>query len=230
MNPTEKIQLLKNTMLFSALSDEELSRLADLAAERHFFSGETIVWEGDLPEWFYIVGEGRVKVAKSASSGKELLVAIFTAGHTFGEAAVFEGKPYPASAVAVGQTMVLGIKRADILAFLGQNPSVALKMINLLGARLRDAHDRLKNMAGERVGQRIAHMLLMLASKLGPAIPFTRQEIADMTGTTTETVIRTTTRLKEQGVINTTRGEIVIIDEARLRLVSEGRELAAENG
>ncbi|MFA4835875.1 MAG: Crp/Fnr family transcriptional regulator [Dehalococcoidia bacterium] len=225
MNPNEKVELLKQTIFFSALGNEELLRLADLTTERHLSSGEPIIWEGDPPEWFYIVAQGKVKVAKYTSTGKELLVAMFTPPSIFGEVAVFDGIPYPASAAAVGETTVLGIKRDDLLTFLSQNPSVALKIINLLGARLRDAHNRLRDMAGERADQRIASMLLMLSSKLGPAILFTRQEIADMTGTTTETVIRTTTRLKDQGIINTTRGEIVILDEPKLRLLSEGAPL-----
>jgi len=117
---------------------------------------------------------------------------------------------------------VLGIRRDDLLNFLSENPSVALKMINLLGTRLRDAHDRLRDMAGERVDQRIANILLMLSAKIGHSIPFTRQELADMSGTTTETAIRVTTRLKDQGIISTNRGEITIIDEDKLHLFGEG--------
>lgn len=225
MDPSEKTELFKQNVLFSALSDEEFLELTDLVKERRYSSGEIIFWEGDPPDWFYIVGQGRVKVAKYTSSGKELIVAMFNSGDSFGEVAVFDGVSYPASATAVGETIVLGIRRDDLLAFLSQNPSVALKIINLLGSRLRDAHDRLRDMAGERVDQRIAGILLMLSSRFGTIIPFTRQEIADMTGTTTETVIRTTTRLKDQGIINTTRGEIAILDEAKLRLLSEGSPL-----
>ena len=222
MNVTEMVELLKQTLLFSALSDEDLMKLAALAAERHFSLGDNILWEGDHPDWFYIVAEGKVKVAKYASSGKELIVAVFTPGYTFGEVAVFDGIPYPASAIAMSATTVLGIRRDDLLGFLAQNPIVALKIINLLGARLRDAHDRMRDMAGERVDQRIAGMLLMLSSRFGPTIPFTRQEIADMTGITTETVIRLTTRLRDQGIISTSRGEIIILDEDKLRLLGEG--------
>lgn len=225
MHPSETVKLLKQNVTFSALSDDELHKLADLVTERHITSGNTIFWEGDPPEWFYIVEQGKIKVAKYTSSGKELIVAIFTPGHLFGEVAVFDGIPYPASAIAITEATLLGIRRDDILNFLSKNPSIALKMINLLGARLRDAHDRLRDMSGERVDQRIASMLLMLNSKLGPTIPFTRQEIADMTGTTTETVIRTTTKLKDQGIIKTTRGEIVILDETKLLLLSEGSPL-----
>jgi len=225
MNTTDMADLIKQTTIFSALSEDELLKLVTLARERRFSDGESILWEGDPPDWFYIIAKGRVKVAKHATSGKELIVAIFAPGDIFGEVAVFDGIPYPASAIALGEAIVLGIKRDDILKFLAQNPSVSLKIINLLGGRIRDAHDRLRDMAGERVDQRIASTLLMLSAKIGPTLPFTRQEIADMCGTTTETAIRVTTRLKELGIISTARGEITILDETKFRLFSEGSPL-----
>ena len=88
----------------------------------------------------------------------------------------------------------------------------------LLCGRIRDAHDRLRDMAGERVDQRIANTLLILSAKIGSTLPFTRKEIAYMSGITTETVIRVTTCLKDQGIISTSRSQITIMDEARLRL------------
>jgi len=222
MDTPKAIELLKQTILFSALSEDELRILAALATEHQIAAGETIIWEGDPPNWFYIVWKGKIKVAKYASSGKELIIAIFPPGYTFGEVAVFDGIPYPASALALEDSTVLGIRRDELLNFLSENPSVALKIINLLSARLRDAHDRLRDMAGERVDQRIANILLMLSAKIGHSIPFTRQELADMSGTTTETAIRVTTRLKDQGIISTNRGEITIIDEDKLHLFGEG--------
>lgn len=186
-------------------------------------AGETVFWEGDNPDWLYIVAEGKVKVVKYASSGKELIVAIFTQGNIFGELAVFDGKPYPASALAQVDSQIVAISRSDLLNFLSTNPMVALKMINLLGARLRDAHDRLRDMAGERVDHRIANALLMIAEKTGPVIPFTRQEIADLSGITTETVIRVTSRLKEHSIISTSRGEITIIDKEKLKRFGDGK-------
>jgi len=140
----------------------------------------------------------------------------------FGEVAVFEGKPYPASAQVVADTKILGIKKKDFLSFLSTRPWVALSIINILGGRLRDAQGRLKDLAGERVEQRLARTLLMLYSKLGPTLPFTRQEIADMAGTTTETAIRVTSQLKDRGIIRSIRGKIIILDETKLRLLSEG--------
>jgi CRP/FNR family transcriptional regulator len=99
---------------------------------------------------------------------------------------------------------------------------VALRIINVLGGRLRDAQSRLRDLAAERVEQRLASVLLMLSLKLGKTLPFTRQEIADMAGTTTETAIRFMSRLREGKIVRSDRGKITILDEAKLRLLSEG--------
>ncbi len=222
MPERSKAQLLGRAFIFSGLDDGELAELARLTVEREFVPGEFIFGEGDAPDWFYIVAEGQVKVLKHSSQGKEFIIAFFDQGEIFGEVAVFENKPYPASAQAVTETEVLGMRQENFLAFLDQRPQVALRIINILGGRLRDAQTRLIDLAGERVEQRLARVLLMLSARLGSSLPFTRQEIADMAGTTVATVIRFMRRLKDGGIVQSTRGRIVILDEARLRLLSEG--------
>ena len=204
------------------MDEEQLAELAGIANERSFQPGEFIFLEGDAPERFYIVQEGKVKVLKHSSLGREFIIAFFSPGEMFGEVAVFENKPYPASAQAVVNTRVLGIEGREFLTFLTAHPAVALKIIGILGGRLRDAQNRLRDLAGERVEQRLCTILLMLASKFGATLPFTRQEIADMGGTTTETTIRVLGRLKESGVVRSARGEVIILSEAKLRLLSEG--------
>jgi len=217
-----KAGVLKQSLIFSSLNNDELSELSKLAFERNFRPDEFVFWEGDDPDYFYIVVEGRVKVIKHSSSGKEFIIAFFGPGEMFGEVAVFENKPYPASAQVVTDTKTFGIKKGDFLAFLSTRPQVALRIIDVLGGRLRDAQGRLKDLAGERAEQRLAQILLMLSSKLGSTLPFTRQEIADMAGTTTETAIRITSQLKDRGIISSVRGKVIILDETKLRLLSEG--------
>ena len=216
------VEVLRRSLIFSSLSEDELAELSQIAIERGFNPGEFVFWDGDTPRWFYIIAEGKIKVLKHSSSGKEFIIAFFGPGEMFGEVAVFENKPYPASAQAVGETKVLEIKREDFLAFLADRPEVALRIIYVLGGRLRDAQSRLRDIAAERVEQRVASILLMLSSKLGPDLPFTRQEIADMAGTTTETAIRVMSRLKDRGIIRSVRGKTIIVDETKLRLLSEG--------
>jgi len=219
---SSKVQILRRSFIFSSLNDDELGELANLASERSFMSNEFIFWDGDTPDWFYIVAEGKVKVLKHSSLGREFIIAFFGPGEMFGEVAVFENKPYPASAQAVAQTRVVGIKREDFLSFLANRPQVALRIINVLGGRLRDAQSRLRDLAGERVEQRLASVLLMLSAKLGLTLPFTRQDIAEMAGTTTETAIRVLSHLKDRGIIRSARGKVIILNKEKLRLLSEG--------
>jgi CRP-like cAMP-binding protein len=222
LNHRDKVQIIRNSSIFSNLSDDELTELAALSIEHGFMPNEFIFWDGDAPEWFYIVAEGKVKVLKHSSSGKEFIIAFFDPSEMFGEVAVFENKPYPASAQAVTETKVIGVRKDDFLTFLANRPQVALKIISILGGRLRDAQSRLRDFAGERVEQRLASVLLMLSAKLGPTIPFTRQEIADMVGTTIETTIRTMSTLRDRKIIRSVRGKVIVLDEQKLRLLSEG--------
>ena len=222
MQYSGKAEILRRSFIFASLNDDELGELANIAIERSLTPGEFVFWDGDDPDWFYMVVEGKVKVSKHSSLGKEFTIAFFEPGEMFGEVAVFENKPYPASAHAVTESKVVGIKREDFLSFLANRPQVALRIINVLGGRLRDAQGRLRDLAGERVEQRLASVLLMLSAKLGLTLPFTRQEIADMAGTTTETAIRVMSHLKDRGIIRTVRSKVIILDEQKLRLLSEG--------
>lgn len=218
----KRAAVLKRSLIFSGLNDEDLNALSKLAVSHSFEAGEFVFWEGDAPNEFYVVSSGRVKVLKHSSQGKEFVVAFFGPGEVFGEVAVFEERPYPASAQAVSDSELLGIGKDRFVAFLSSHPEVSLRIINMLGGRLRDAQNRLNALAGERAEQRVAKTLLMLSSKLGQSLPFTRQEIADMSGTTIETTIRVMSRMKSGGIIRSHRGKTDILNETRLRLLSEG--------
>ena len=139
----DRVRILRQSPIFSTLNDDELTELAGLTVERIYRSGEFVFWEGDVPDWFFIVAEGKVKVLKHSSLGKDFIIAFFGAGEMFGEVAVLASKPYPASAQAATEAIVLGIRRQDLLSFLAQRPEVALRIINVLGERLRDARNSL---------------------------------------------------------------------------------------
>ena len=222
MSQSNKEEALKRTVLFSNLSQSELGELAKLTSERSYEVGEYVFWEGDSGDYLYTVGEGRIKVSKLSSQGKEVIIAFFSPGEMFGEVALFEGKAYPASAQATTAARVLAIRRQDFLKLLTKHPQIALVIIGVLSGRLREAQWRLKDLALERVDQRLARVLLMLSAKLGETLPFTRQEIADMAGTTTETTIRFISRLKEGKIISSDRGKLVILNKTKLELIGEG--------
>lgn len=218
----ERANVLKRALIFSGLNEGELTGLAEMAVEHQYTAGEYIFWEGDLPEWFYVLASGRAKAVKESTSGKEVIIAFFGPGEMFGEVAVFENRPYPASAIASVDTMVVAIRKHDFLDFLAKQPEVVLRIINILSGRLRESQGRLRDLAGERVEQRVARILLNLSAKLGNELPFTRQEIADMAGTTVETAIRFMTRLREGGIIRSDRGKIIILNMTKLRLLGQG--------
>jgi len=134
-----KAQILRDSSVFSSLNDDGLGELANLAIGHNFRANEFIFWDGDTPEWFYIVAGGKVKVLKHSSLAKEFIIAFFSPGEMFGEVTVFENKPYPASAQTVVETKIVGIRREDFLSFLANRPQVALRTISVLGGRLRDA-------------------------------------------------------------------------------------------
>jgi len=209
-------------MVFSSLTAEEMAELAGLCRVRDIGTGEYVFMEGEAPHWLYMVAEGRVKVLKHSTQGKEFIISFFGPGEMFGEVAIFQDKPYPASAQAASELKVLAISREDFHAFLHSRPETVFRIIHVLSSRLRDAQVRLRDLAAERVEQRLARVLIMLVSRLGPVLPFTRQEIADMVGTTPETAIRLMSKLKDAGIIVSSRGRTEILDEARLREISEG--------
>jgi len=218
----DKAQVLRHSPIFSGLDDEEIAEVAAAAVLRTFEPGAFVLREGDAPVWFHTVARGRVKVFKTSSTGREFIIAFFGPGEMFGEVAVFENGPYPASAQTVDETVVVSIRREDFLALLARRPDMALKAINVLGGRLRDSQGRLRDLAGERAEQRVARILLMLHARLGQTLPFTRQEIADMAGIAPETAIRIMSRLRSGGIIRSLRGKTIVLDETKLRLLSEG--------
>jgi CRP-like cAMP-binding protein len=193
-----------------------------MATERKLVAGEYVFWEGDPAEWFYVIALGSIKVTKMSSQGKETILSFFGPGEMFGEVAVFQDRPYPASAQTQSETRLLGIQKSVFIQFLSSHPLVALHIINILSGRLRDSQNRLRDLASERVEQRLARILMMLSAKLGQTLPFTRQELSDMTGTTTETTIRILSQWKQRGIISSTRGKTHIANDTKLRLLAEG--------
>jgi CRP/FNR family transcriptional regulator len=153
-----------------------------------------------------------------------------------GEMAVFEGAPYDSTAQAMEPTELISIARYDFLSLLRRFPPLSLAVISELGRRLRSASDLVHSLAVERVARRIARVLLKMGDAAGvPAegggtlidVTLTRQDVADMAGTTVETAIRTMSRLRQDGIIATKRGRVVVLDRPQLQSIAEDR---SENG
>lgn len=228
----DKLQLLKNTTLFSSLSPQELSVVSSLFIEEGFDKDEFVLTEGEPPTWLCIVKEGNIKMVKHSTSGREMIISVMTAGDVIGEVAVFDGGPYPASAQGMRNGIILKLSRRDFISLLKKYPSVALEIIGDLGRKLRGALNVARELRGERVEGRIAMVLLKLARKVGTpveggvllTIPFTRQNIADMVGSTIETTIRVISRFKKEGMVKDSKGRMTL-DVKRLESIVKEMEI-----
>ncbi|MBI4849377.1 MAG: Crp/Fnr family transcriptional regulator [Nitrospirae bacterium] len=223
------IDTLKKSEIFSSLNESEIKKISSLFEEVKFKNDETIFIEGDPSEKFYILAEGNVKVLKHTMMGKDIILEIMSPGDVFGGVAVLDKKPYPASAQAMESTTAIRISRQNLIKIMEEYPILKLEIVRYFSDKLRDAHEMLKNIATERVEKRIAALLLKLSEKVGVEddgyrkinFPLTRQEIAEMVGTTVESCIRTMSKFQKQGMIKSANGRIAIKVASLQRFVEE---------
>ncbi len=216
----EKLEDLKKISIFSALNDEELKEIQSYLSKENFKKKQEIFSEGDPSDWFYILINGKVKITKMSVDGREIIIELISPPDFFGGFAVLKGFPYPANAVAMEDSNVIKISRHNLLKIIDRFPNVMYDMAANLGDRIREFHDTLKNIALERVESRIAALLLKLADKTGEKMDktilinmrLTKQDIAEMVGTTVETTIRVMSKFKKSGYITDKDGKILIKD------------------
>jgi CRP/FNR family transcriptional regulator len=210
--------------MFSKLREEEFEAISNLFNLKKYKNNETIFLEGDSSDNFYLVASGSVKVLKHTVMGKDIILEMMSPGDVFGGVAVLDKKPYPASAEAMEAASVIKISRPDLLKIMEEYPVLKLEIVKYFSDKLRDAHEMLKNIATERVERRIASLLLKLSEKVGVEdgefiridFPLTRQEIAEMVGTTVETCIRTMSKFQKDGLVKSSNHKIMIkIDSIR---------------
>jgi CRP-like cAMP-binding protein len=219
---------LKKIDLFKNLSDEDIKELEPYLMSALYKKKEEIFAEGDQPEWFYIVSTGKVKITKISHDGKEIILEIISPPDIFGGVAVIRGFPYPANAVAMENSEVLKISRKNLMRLVDRFPNLMYCIALQLGDRMKSSYDSLKNIALERVEARIAALLLKLSKKVGVEtksgllidMRLTKQDVADMVGTTVETSIRTFSKFKKEGLVADADGKIVIKDRKGLAELS----------
>lgn len=215
---------LKKIELFKNLNAEELNELEPYITTMACRKKQEIFSEGDQPEWFYIVAAGKVKITKLSHEGKEIILEVISPTDIFGGVAVIRGIPYPANAVAMEDSEVLRISRRNLMRLVDRFPNLMYCIALQLGDRMKSSYDSLKNIALERVEARIAALLLKLANKVGVEtkegtlidMRLTKQDVADMVGTTVETSIRTFSKFKKEGLIAESDGKFVIRDREGL--------------
>ena len=219
---------LRSVALFRALSPDDRARLAELCSVRSYDKGETLFSEGDASDFLYTILSGRAKVVKMMPSGKEVILEIFGPGDPIGAVVAYEGRPYPATALALDKTSCLLMRRAPFFGLLEQHPTLVRGFILGLTHRIVELARRIPEVAGGRVETRFAHLFLKLADKMGKPgadgvfIPMvlSRQDLADLTGTTVETCIRLMSRWGKEDVVRTEKDGFVLLDRAALEKLS----------
>jgi CRP/FNR family transcriptional regulator len=196
---------------------------------RSYDAGETIFREGEPAVMFHFILGGRVKIVKSAAGGRDVILEIFGPGDPVGALAVYDERDFPAAAVALEPTSLLSIPRQEFFAVLASNPMLARGLLMGLTRRMIELTRKLAERSS-RVEYRIARLFLALADRVGRSGPeglliplsLSRQEIADMVGTTQETAIRILSRWGKDGVLATTDGGFLIPEPAVLERVTPG--------
>lgn len=222
--PAQIEKALAQVGMYRRLSGEDRLRLASVSTMRDYERGDEIFGEGDAAEAFYVVLSGRIKVVKSTPTGKEVLLEIFGPGDPLGAVVAYEGKPFPATARAMEPTRCVITPRETFFRLLAEHPSLVRGLLSGLTMRLIELTNRLAAVSGARVEERIARLVLQKLDELGRPerggeflpLHLTRQEIADLAGTTIETAIRVMSRWSKSGWVETEEEGFLVRDRAEL--------------
>jgi len=221
-------EALRRTTIFRQLSPEDRQHLAGVASVRRTEKGATLFSEGDPSDELFTIVSGRVKVFKTTARGTDVILEIFGPGDPVGAVAVYESRPYPASAVTLEPTMCLVVPRQAFFALLESHPTMIRGLLIGLTHRLVELTNRLAELSGGRIEARLARFFLKLATDMGQPrsdgtlIPLvlSRQEIADMIGTTIETSIRIMSRWGKQDLVRTEKDGFLIVDRQALEAIA----------
>jgi len=216
----EILPIISNTPLFSGLPADQLGNIAQIALDRHFKKGEIIFSEGDEGEGFFIVTEGKVKIFKVSSDGKEQILHIFGPGEPFGEVPVFSGQAFPANAEAIAESRLLFFPRAAFVELVTANPSLALNMLAVLSMRLRQFTVQIESLSLKEVPNRLAAYLIYLADEQGKQdavrLNISKGQLASILGTIPETLSRTFAKMAGRNMIEVHGRDIRLISREEL--------------
>jgi CRP/FNR family cyclic AMP-dependent transcriptional regulator len=200
--------------LFGGLSAEDRRRVAALARARSYPCGALVVRQGDPGEALYVVRSGAVKVTVTGHSGREVILRTLGRGEHFGELALIDGRPRSAHVVTTAPAVLLGMRREDFRRELERQPRVARALIEALAGRLREANERITGLVLLDVPGRLARLLLERAVGDPPTVARlpTQETMAQLVGSSRETVSRTMRELRDAGLIAVARGAVHVVD------------------
>ena len=217
-------ELLKRVPLFESLDADELGALSRVALRRTFPRDRVVIMAEEEGDTLFVISGGKVKVSIVSEDGREVILSILGIGDFFGEMALLDGHPRSANVTTMQETELLMVRRADFLRLVQNTPQIAVKLLSVLAGRLRKTDRMIEGLALSDVTGRITQTLLQLAEEQGKATPEgvlvkdrpTHQELANMSGTTRETVSRVLKRLEQQGYIVHKGKDLLVVGTDRL--------------
>ncbi len=217
------VELLKSASLFADLEAEELERFSHVAVPRSFPAGTRVFHEGDSSDACYIVKEGSFRVTREHSDGRAITLATLGPGEIFGELAMLDGDKRSASAEALTDGELLALPAGDVRSLLARHPEIALKLVAGLVRRLRAANVRLSRQSFQTVPSRVAGILAQLSREGGDGnggevtIRMNQTDLAQLAGTSRESVSRFLAELERAGVVRSGRGRVTVLEPPKLR-------------
>ena len=219
-----KTEALSRTPLFADLTPAEIAALAHRAVERRFDPGSVLFHEGDECTGLYVLGQGQVKIFKTSSSGREVMLAVESAPSSVAEVPLFDDGPLPATVSAIDDVTAFLISRPDFRLVCRQHPDVPLKVLAIVGRRLRTLVGIVESVTFGSVRQRLARALLEFADMSGQPVfllPVTHQEMAFRLGTVREVISRNLSRFQAEKLIRVQNREFTVVDRAGLAREAE---------
>ena len=213
-----KIDLLRTVPIFSELNDNILIKISDLMQVRSYAKEQMILMEEALGDSFFVISSGCVKITRLSEEGREVILAMLGEGEFFGEMSLLDGETRSANVIAIEDAEVMVLNRGEFLGLLERYPKIAISLLEELTRRLRKSDQQIESLSLSDAEKRIAITLIRLAEELGVIklgavtirnLPY-QQDIANMAGTSRETVSRTLKLLEEKGYIERT-GKILIV-------------------
>ena len=221
------LNIISAIPLFNGLPDDQLSAIRQIAVEKQYNKGQTIFSEEDETKGLFVVVDGRVKIYKVSSEGKEQILHIIEAGQSFGEVTVFTGQQMPANAQALAKSRLLLFPRSAFVGLVTANSSLALNLLAIMSKKLRQFAAQIENLSLKEIPARLASYLIYLAEEQGSGDAVTlnvsKGQLASLLGTIPETLSRIFAKLSGQNLIRVEGPKITLLDR-------QGIEDLAEHG
>ncbi len=224
----DNIELLKSFSIFSSLTEEQLNDISGLLQYKSFSPGETIFIEGEIGTSMYFLKSGSVKIVKTNMEGEEQIIKFIEPGEVFGEVVLFGVKTYPATTICQKKTETALLTRDSFREYFLSNPEIGWGMLKTMAGKLYFSQGRIKSLALQNSRARIAQAIYDLAEKekRGYVLKnLSQEDLANYLGITRETVSRNMSRLKEENLIESSGGELILLDREGLKDIFSGESI-----